>query len=409
MELSRQIANYLYGKPCEVYTAPFDVRLFYEADESDDTVVQPDIVVICDKEKRGTEGGRGAPASTGAAITVDGNFSATGATKFTPGGNLIVTGTSSFAAAADLDAASTIVTQFKGGVTFGAGVITIDGAHTLTLTGGNLALPAGSYVDVANTALVAGPGTLSATATGIASDSTGAIAVANAAQLEVLLPKAGAAFIVVLTNDGTLAADATVKAGTVLSIETGANLNVGTHKLVLTGTTGKLVGAGKVVAGNTSISGGENGWTSKTASTTIEIAADTLTGVGTTPKLLGGATGSSLPTISVTAPNGATGVLTVSNVELSLQESSSAGQIVLTGNGTQSAALLLKGGTGTTGKLTVGATVTNDVTVVSASTTDFRIFVGSTEAVTGAYVTKNGTAIAAALVVKAGAIDSSIA
>jgi Uma2 family endonuclease len=37
------------------------VRLFYEEDESDDTVVQPDIVVICDEKKRGTEGCRGAP------------------------------------------------------------------------------------------------------------------------------------------------------------------------------------------------------------------------------------------------------------------------------------------------------------------------------------------------------------
>ncbi|MDR2489925.1 MAG: Uma2 family endonuclease, partial [Spirochaetaceae bacterium] len=43
-ELLRQIANYLRGKPCKVYPAPFDVRLFYEEDESDDTVVQPDIV-----------------------------------------------------------------------------------------------------------------------------------------------------------------------------------------------------------------------------------------------------------------------------------------------------------------------------------------------------------------------------
>jgi Uma2 family endonuclease len=61
VELIRQIANYLHGKPCKVYVAPFDVRLFYEEDESDDTVVQPDVVVICDKEKRGSEGGRGAP------------------------------------------------------------------------------------------------------------------------------------------------------------------------------------------------------------------------------------------------------------------------------------------------------------------------------------------------------------
>ena len=61
MELSRQIANFLTGMPCKVFPAPFDVRLFYEEDESDDTVVQPDISIICDKEKRGPEGCRGAP------------------------------------------------------------------------------------------------------------------------------------------------------------------------------------------------------------------------------------------------------------------------------------------------------------------------------------------------------------
>ena len=60
-ELLKQIAVFLTGKPCKVYPAPFDVRLFYKEDESDDTVVQPDITVICDKEKRGPEGCRGAP------------------------------------------------------------------------------------------------------------------------------------------------------------------------------------------------------------------------------------------------------------------------------------------------------------------------------------------------------------
>ncbi|MDR2303802.1 MAG: Uma2 family endonuclease [Treponema sp.] len=59
--LFRQIANYLYGKPCRVFSAPFDVRLFYEEDESDDTVVRPDISVICDEKKPGSEGCRGAP------------------------------------------------------------------------------------------------------------------------------------------------------------------------------------------------------------------------------------------------------------------------------------------------------------------------------------------------------------
>ena len=60
-EMLGQIYVFLRGKPCKVYPAPFDVRLFYEEDESDETVVQPDIVVVCDKEKRGEEGCRGAP------------------------------------------------------------------------------------------------------------------------------------------------------------------------------------------------------------------------------------------------------------------------------------------------------------------------------------------------------------
>jgi Uma2 family endonuclease len=61
MEISGQFHTFLKGKTCKVYPAPFDVRLFYAEDESDDTVVQPDIVVICDEKKRGPEGCRGAP------------------------------------------------------------------------------------------------------------------------------------------------------------------------------------------------------------------------------------------------------------------------------------------------------------------------------------------------------------
>lgn len=52
---------FLRGKPCEVFAAPFDVRLFFQEDESDDTVVQPDLTVICDPGKLGDEGCRGAP------------------------------------------------------------------------------------------------------------------------------------------------------------------------------------------------------------------------------------------------------------------------------------------------------------------------------------------------------------
>ena len=61
MEISSHFHNFLRGKPCKVFPAPFDVRLFYEEDESDDTVVQPDISVICDRKKLGPEGCRGAP------------------------------------------------------------------------------------------------------------------------------------------------------------------------------------------------------------------------------------------------------------------------------------------------------------------------------------------------------------
>ncbi|MDR1955421.1 MAG: Uma2 family endonuclease [Treponema sp.] len=61
VELCRQIANYLDGKPCEVYPAPFGVRLFPEEDKSDDTFVEPDIVVVCDSSKLDDWGCNGAP------------------------------------------------------------------------------------------------------------------------------------------------------------------------------------------------------------------------------------------------------------------------------------------------------------------------------------------------------------
>ena len=51
--------NLLKGKTCEVYHAPFDVRL--NADTLDNTVVQPDIVVICDNDKLDDAGCKGAP------------------------------------------------------------------------------------------------------------------------------------------------------------------------------------------------------------------------------------------------------------------------------------------------------------------------------------------------------------
>jgi Uma2 family endonuclease len=51
VELSRQFSNWLRGKPCRVFVAPLDVRLFPEEDNSDKTVVQPDLLVVCGRDK----------------------------------------------------------------------------------------------------------------------------------------------------------------------------------------------------------------------------------------------------------------------------------------------------------------------------------------------------------------------
>lgn len=63
-ELFRQLANFLVGKPCKVYPAPFGVRLFEQdgnSPEDVDTVVEPDISVVCDKSKLDKHGCKGAP------------------------------------------------------------------------------------------------------------------------------------------------------------------------------------------------------------------------------------------------------------------------------------------------------------------------------------------------------------
>lgn len=56
--------QYLKGKKCKVYVAPFDVRLPEtqgSSDEQTETVVQPDIVVVCDPDKLDDRGCKGAP------------------------------------------------------------------------------------------------------------------------------------------------------------------------------------------------------------------------------------------------------------------------------------------------------------------------------------------------------------
>ena len=55
-----QLAKFLYDKNCEVYFAPYDVRLNID-NAKKDTIVQPDLVVICDKSKIDEKGCAGAP------------------------------------------------------------------------------------------------------------------------------------------------------------------------------------------------------------------------------------------------------------------------------------------------------------------------------------------------------------
>ncbi len=63
-EITRQLANFLEDKPCKVYPAPFGVRPFEQSGDTPDdvdTVVEPDISVVCDHSKLDDYGCKGAP------------------------------------------------------------------------------------------------------------------------------------------------------------------------------------------------------------------------------------------------------------------------------------------------------------------------------------------------------------
>ena len=57
--LFRELDAFLRGKPCELFAAPYDVRL--NAADADDTVVQPDLIVVCDRAKIDARGCKGVP------------------------------------------------------------------------------------------------------------------------------------------------------------------------------------------------------------------------------------------------------------------------------------------------------------------------------------------------------------
>ncbi|CCE25043.1 Uma2 family endonuclease [Methylotuvimicrobium alcaliphilum] len=64
--LFKPIVNYMADKRCEVFSAPFDVKLYDRrksklSDREVFSVVQPDLCVICDKNKLTEQGCDGAP------------------------------------------------------------------------------------------------------------------------------------------------------------------------------------------------------------------------------------------------------------------------------------------------------------------------------------------------------------
>ena len=61
--LFSQIYNFLDEKPCKVFTAPFDVFLPEKGESEDETstIVQPDILIICDLSKLSEKGCTGPP------------------------------------------------------------------------------------------------------------------------------------------------------------------------------------------------------------------------------------------------------------------------------------------------------------------------------------------------------------
>ena len=61
-KLFYHLMDYLKDQSCDIYTAPFDVRFpKSQGDENTFTVVQPDICIICDKNKLDDRGCVGAP------------------------------------------------------------------------------------------------------------------------------------------------------------------------------------------------------------------------------------------------------------------------------------------------------------------------------------------------------------
>lgn len=74
-EIFLQLAMQLKGKPCRVFVAPFDVRLAEANDANgfESNVVQPDVLITCDRGKETHTGLKGAPEVTIEVISPNGS------------------------------------------------------------------------------------------------------------------------------------------------------------------------------------------------------------------------------------------------------------------------------------------------------------------------------------------------
>lgn len=60
-EMFRQVSTYLLDRPCEVFVAPFDLKLSEEVDDREPTVLQPDLAITCREEIVAEHGITGVP------------------------------------------------------------------------------------------------------------------------------------------------------------------------------------------------------------------------------------------------------------------------------------------------------------------------------------------------------------
>ena len=74
-ELFLQLATLLKGKPCRVFVAPFDVRLpeSYDTDGFESNVVQPDVLITCNRKLETPTGLKGTPDVTIEVISPNGS------------------------------------------------------------------------------------------------------------------------------------------------------------------------------------------------------------------------------------------------------------------------------------------------------------------------------------------------